>query len=66
MGIGLGQAIQYRAELAEHVSGRIRAIIAVPQAPARDHIWRRACESAGVTLLVIGPATRGLRRALLG
>lgn len=64
--LGLGQAIQYRTALADEVGGAVRAVLAVPRAPAQDRLWRRACQSADVTLLVVGPATRGLRKALLG
>lgn len=66
MRVGLGQVLQYRAELAEGVRTRIRPIVAVPRAPDRAATWRAACAAAGVALLVVGPATRGLRRDLLG
>jgi hypothetical protein len=64
MRVGLGQVLEYRAELSNHVDRPIHAIVAVPRAPDRAATWRSACDGAGVTLLVVGPATRGLRRAL--
>jgi hypothetical protein len=48
MRIGLGQAIQYRAELAEHVSGRIRAIIAVRDVCRRSAPTRRGRPNSAV------------------
>jgi hypothetical protein len=66
MRIALGQLLEYRAELGSNVSGRIRAIIAVPRPPDRQALWRTACQSANVELLTVGPATRGLRKALIG
>jgi hypothetical protein len=66
MRLGIGQAIEYRAEISDHVGTSPRAILAVPRAPARAALWRRACADAGLELLVVGPATRGLRDALLG
>ena len=45
---------------------RIRPIVAVPRPPKRLAMWRAASEAAGVDLLVVGPATPGLRKALLG
>lgn len=66
MRVGLGQVLQYRAELAEHMKTRIRPILAVPRAPDRPATWRAACEAAGAALVVVGPATRGLHKTLLG
>jgi len=61
MRVGLGQVLEYREELTATIPGRIRAIVAVPRPPDRQALWRRACRSADVELLTVGPATRGLR-----
>lgn len=66
MRVGLGQVLQYRADLAEHMRTRIRPIVAVPRAPDRLATWRAACEAAGAALVVVGPATPDLHKALLG
>jgi hypothetical protein len=66
MRVGLGQILQYRAEVAEHVKGRIRPVLAVARAPERLGTWRAACGAAGAELLVVGAAARGLRKALVG
>src|SRR4051794_34351484 len=42
MRVGLGQFLQARTELADHVTGRIRAVLAVPPyAGSCDHLRRR-------------------------
>jgi hypothetical protein len=65
MRLGVGQVLEYRRKLADRIDMEVRAILAVPRAPRDAATWRRVCEDAGVTLLVAGPATRGLRAALL-
>ena len=64
--LGLGQVLDYRADLSAGQDLRVKAILAVPRTPERAATWRRACERADVTLLIVGRSVRGLKTALLG
>jgi hypothetical protein len=63
---GLGQLVEYRAELAPHAPDGIRCLFAVPRTPRRLDAWRRALESVGMELIVVGPRSRGLKARLIG